>query len=785
MKKHISLLLVFTMLLTLAACGKENPPVVTDDSSDEIEAGEDEEPVSDEVVIDAKSELARENAYKVTEIDTGFDTYNFYVEDSGITDDGAYFILGDYNSELPEFRFIELDDDGSVIDKILLSDAIDHDFSNIFNILNKNRLNPEALNSPIFTGFTLNNDGNIECCMTVLLGFTDGSEKFAPFEITWDRKGDCIGVDYIPLLLTSVGYINEFFIEDNGDLIILYSDYADDGDDPYNEYFVAVFDGNRKKKLSVKGYDVRDWLYGFQRIYSYDGKIYVYSYDYDDGKYYLSQVNPDTLKLSEKKEISLDNLETLTNIGISEDGELIFSNNNCLKKSDGSKNDGKFLDFINSDFKYGFIFDFVSIEGTDKFYGTGYDDSIKIFMFEHREPEELPVNKVITLGYDSSVQSIAGPVYDFNTADNGCRIVGIDISDYPGSFNDGNIYETYEKKIVSGEMPDILYVNADCGIDFRFLAEEGYLADVENLINEDSELDMNDFCTNVFDAARINNKLYFAVPFFGISTFYGSKNYVGDYDNWTVDEFIEYSDGLDDDSTIFNPYYNRFYFMSECIQFSGYLWIDKDFRFCDFNDPSFMKLVGYYQSLPQDTDFESERFIDYMEDSVAFGRDGRYRINKGYGYSFDIFYRDANYTFDSPAKITGFPTSDKKGSAIILENIAVLNASSDDLDTAWSFVKLLFGKEYQSGNDYRSFPVLKSALREDADSAAEADNEVSKDDAESLYRILTTTDRLCFTDGEIITLVYSVVNEGTDKGKTPEEIATDVQKSVSDYLSEK
>lgn len=787
MKKFVSLFLIFSMILTIAACGNDASSVI-DDSKDEKEYQEEGGTV-DEEVVDAKSELARQNVYKATEIDLkGIDLTDCSFMKCGYTDNGAYYIVQDYKGYDPIYLYLELDKEGNVLQQTELDSPVDPDFKNISDILFKHKFNFEAINSPLYSGFTVTKDGKIEAFLTVLLGYSSGQEQFVPFEIVWDKDGSCVSIDLIPLVVGSDGYINKFFIDDDNNLIILYSDMASDGADPYCDNYGIVFDEKRKKGEPVSAYDVRNWYYGFVDMFSYDGKTFVVYNDYEnneESKYFIGELDPKTLEVNDQVEIEIDGIDTPNIEGISDKGELIFSNNLSLKKWSSSGKNGIFMDFVNSDILGSYVFDVVSIDGTDSFYGICFEDEIlKIFKYDYREPDSLPVNKVITLGVNSFVGDIIEQINEFNLSDNGYRIVAVDINSYASLSPDGDVYEGLKKKIVSGEMPDILFLDDTCGLDFRFLAKEGHFADVGELIDKDPDLKMDDYCTNVFQAAKLGGRLYYVIPGFEIYTYYGSSEYVGEYDNWTVDEFIEYNEGLDKNSTMFDPYMNRETFLYQLMCASGYSWVDPDLKICDFNDPSFMKLVGFAKTLPEYTDYESARYNKYSEDPMAFGRDGLYRIHEIYGVDAEYLFTNGFYTFDAPMTITGFPSADRKGTTIILEKVAVLNNDSEDLDAAWSFAKMLLSENYQTKDDMGLYPVLKSSLYDRCMLGMHADDRVTKEDFEKLYEILTTCDRMYFSDYELTNLVSETVKDCMNRWMTPEQIATEVQKVVTDYLSE-
>ena len=65
-------------------------------------------------------------------------------------------------------------------------------------------------------------------------------------------------------------------------------------------------------------------------------------------------------------------------------------------------------------------------------------------------------------------------------------------------------------------MPDILVVDSNMSMD-SYIAK-GLVANVDDLIAGDEELSKNDYLQNVWDAYRVDGKLYYVIPSFYIST---------------------------------------------------------------------------------------------------------------------------------------------------------------------------------------------------------------------------------------------------------------------------
>lgn len=75
--------------------------------------------------------------------------------------------------------------------------------------------------------------------------------------------------------------------------------------------------------------------------------------------------------------------------------------------------------------------------------------------------------------------------------------------------------------IISGGMPDILVVDSNMSMD-SYIAK-GLVANVDDLIAGDEELSKNDYLQNVWDAYRVDGKLYYVIPSFYISTMVGKN----------------------------------------------------------------------------------------------------------------------------------------------------------------------------------------------------------------------------------------------------------------------
>ena len=829
------------MLFTLAACkGSEN--IIAPDEGGNGTPAEHIDPETGEVIEYINSDLAKNGVYDIADIGLGFENSGYsdngssYVTGAGNTDNGAFFVATQYDKYYNNaFYLFTLDDQGNLLNKSLLSKPVNNDtyedektdvvianeagtgisYENVKDLFKDNKLTQYEGGEVYYEFFHYAGNGEYEAIMRVYTGeYEELSTEYA-FNVRWNEDGECIDVLYIPIEYGD-GYIDRYVYYPDGKLAVLYVNYSwDDG--MYSEK-AAVFSEDRfdnpADMLVYENNDLSTWLGSLGQIMTSGDKIMaVYASADNADKVSVAEIDPDTFEPVDAAFLKQLGAGSSYPLGITDDSRFVFSTNSGLQVCSSDVKAELFMDIINSDLRENGIGYFVSLNGTEEFYISYMNTKgeYKIAYCKHVAPEEVADCNVITFASNCLYSPMIDMIVDYNEKNTGNRVVFLDYQIYEKS-DDYNADQTklYED-MTNGRMADITFLDPYTNLDIDSLSRKGLLADIGALIDEDPDMSRDDYLTNVFDSVSYKGTLYRIVPYFSLYSAYGSREFFSDIDNWDVDTFLEYAESLDpEQSLMMSMFETRSEFISDMIKYDGYCWVRSDEYTCDFNDPSFMKLLGYAASLPEEVDFESIHMQNYWDGSDDMMATGEVRMYLNYMNIFKEGYYDAFVSCKGEPVFIGFPSPDSKGSVITYTPYYLLKADSLMLKESWDFIKQVLLSDYQNSQDHYSIPVLKSAFDSLMDQCDEPFNYTSEVngsysyiptyivDGESVEADLMTQeqideakdfiysiDRHAFEDPDITELIISEINHGLDMGNTPEQIASSVQIAVQGLLDQR
>lgn len=221
---------------------------------------------------------------------------------------------------------------------------------------------------------------------------------------------------------------------------------------------------------------------------------------------------------------------------------------------------------------------------------------------------------------------------------------------------------------------------------------------------------------NVFDAYRMDGKLYSVIPSFTVRTMIAKKSLVGDRTSWTMQDMQEVVAGMPEGSQGIGDM-TRSSFFYTMMQYCGNDFVDVSTGKCSFDSPEFIAMLNYAKELPEEfgEDYWGD---DYWMNYQSQYRDDRTLLMECYISSARDMVRNMNGYFGEEISYVGFPTDSGRGSILSASQRYAISAKSGNQQGAWEFLRYYLTDEYQSTLQW-ALPISKDAFMKQANEAME------------------------------------------------------------------
>ena len=718
LKRGLCVVLVLSTVLLTCACGKKNAVNGGSNGGSKGNGGS---------AMSAEPSVSKQNVFRAGEVfeipDSG-DGFN--INQTIKKADGIYAIGRKYtyeeNSNLSEVLLLYFDNDGKYKDSALLysyestySDDPEGGDMEVYNDTEESlklAATSEAADMPMIPadnpedgGYSYDNTdmGMMMMGDDIIFGIEnhnygenaedgDSNDMNENTLIAWDYSGNELFRTAVDM--TPNSWVNNFFEYQGNAYVYYYDDNGDISRNIYDSKGNEVKKGEKSKNLSVFGnleYVVKDAL----------GNLYVIFYDENHNyEECVAKLDPEKEEIEEASLIPQEIRYSSTWNPAGEEGTFLISGgsgNGLYKYTAGSENAEMFVDYINSDIQpdegfYRVIW--LSDEHILGIYTDIADYRTHIGDYTYVRPEDIQDKKVLLIAGEYIDSDLKKRIIEYNKKSTDYRFI---IKTYEGQYNDSE--GTWESglsdlnnDIITGGMPDILVVSQ--GFPLENYVSKGLVADVDKLIAEDPELSQNKYLENVFEAFRLDGKLYQVVPYFYAVTYIGKSKIVGNADHWSFDEFFKVADSLERPENMFGGM-ARGEFLEMGMRFSGTDFIDLSTGKCRFDSDDFVRLLEFAKELPE------ELGEDYYSDDYWNNYESQYIDERSillYLYFSDmqnVLTNMKGYFGGEDVSFVGFPGSNEVTGMISADNTFALSAKSENLNAAWDFVKWYLSDDYQ------------------------------------------------------------------------------------------
>lgn len=434
-------------------------------------------------------------------------------------------------------------------------------------------------------------------------------------------------------------------------------------------------------------------------------------------------------------------------------------------------------------------------------------------IFSKVAPEDVPDKAELVLAVYGKGSDLSKSIIDFNLSNDQYRIVVKDYAQYAATDDYFAGIGRLDSDIISGNVPDIIQYNSE--LQLSKYASKGLLVDAYELFEKDSDINLEDYCENVFRAYETDGKLYQIPIGFYVSTVYGKSSIFGDKTSITWEELNNIMAQYPE-SSMFGDMRTRTDMLYTAIIYSYSKLINDETGECHFNSDVFKEILEFVKQFPEEIDWES-RYADedYWEKYSSQYIEDRTLLYFATIYNMRSLWEDGIGTFAEAVTPVGFPIDEGVGSYLTATDSYAISAKSKNQEGAWQFVKSLLSEEAQviDEADYYSWglPVLKTALEKCVDSMTHKpyyidyegnkqeydysvwinDQEVivdpaTKEQAQGYYDFILSIDKTGSLEyeGDIMAIITEEAAPYFNDQKTIDAVADVIQSRISILISE-
>lgn len=231
--------------------------------------------------------------------------------------------------------------------------------------------------------------------------------------------------------------------------------------------------------------------------------------------------------------------------------------------------------------------------------------------------------------------------------------------------------------LMAGEGPDIILD----ATSFYQLNNEDYLLDISDRLPTDG------YFTNVFDACKIDDKIYQVPLTFALNGIITRESYVdAGQTGFTFDQYAEF---VDDVCNGKDPMAGtQLDFFIDCFTASNDQFMSNGQ--VDYNNEAFIALAEYVKDNVIDVVVNEDEYY-----SGAYYEDEEEAPAEYYTYASFRAMTDSFARYDD-AIILGIPSYDGRGPLISVDSSVAISAQTQEPDACWQFVQLLLSEDVQT-----------------------------------------------------------------------------------------
>ncbi len=521
----------------------------------------------------------------------------------------------------------------------------------------------------------------------------------------------------------------------------------------------------------------------------------------------LVKIDLETGEISDKMEVPYNGYNFSHYAGTYCDFMLVDSNG-VYTYNIGDESHKKIMDFVDSDLASSSCYSLLQI-AENSFFAWTYDESTYesvCGIFTKVDPATIKDKEILTLGVLWMESNVRKRVVEFNKASDTYRIRVEEYSQYNTSDDYTLGLSRLNTDIASGNAPDVMCLTGEMPVESYM--SKGLFVDLKTFVDNDTELNVEDYMPEVIEAFSQDGKWYQLVPSYYLYTVFGKASDVGEEPGLTFEELQALRAKKGEDVQVFSER-TKMSVLNDAIMMNSDEYINWETGECYFNTPEFISLLEFANEFPSEIDYE-ELYNDpqYWEKQETLFRDGNALLQPYTISDFRDFLYCEQGTFGEQITAVGFPVNEGTGNAYMSSFGFAVSAKSKYQDVAWEFLRYYLMDEYQDSIEY-GWPIKLSSLEKRMQKAQEKPyyedengNKVEYDetyyvggveivletltqqDCDRIVGFLKSADHIYSYDRNIISILEEECAAYFEGQKTVKEVADIIQSRIHIYVNE-
>lgn len=368
--------------------------------------------------------------------------------------------------------------------------------------------------------------------------------------------------------------------------------------------------------------------------------------------------------------------------------------------------DGKWLritDFSDNDFNTNNIISVIMTNESEYVITLHNNDmTYEMRSLSERDISEIKQKKIIKMAntVGGNVDIYNSSIKKFNSENEEYKIEMVNYASDDRDYN--QVIDALNLDILSGNAPDIVRFNPNI--------PGSYFVDLYPLIDNDTDMNRDDFVEGFLEGMESNGKLLQISPTFMIHTLCIKDKFAGGLKEWNFEQLDGICKKLPDDMGIISgeDVFDSTRMYMNLFNYSQF--VDLKNAACNFDSPKFIEQMKFINDNKIGFSGPTDEIGLAVDKQIYDFRHNRYLLTNAFIGSYYDFKVYEQVYGGEPCTFIGYPSDNGNGSYCSVPTGYSIMANSQNIDGAWNFLKYYLFEDEEKNILFSGFSGLETKL---------------------------------------------------------------------------